>query len=135
VRFVRVARGSPVVEVVGIGRSLHVVGHLVRPGNFRAVTRIHRERLPAASCFGLSRADHHEAKAPIWIYPESIHSVAQQRHGRICRVDFEDLVGAQIVYAELHVAFGQLDLHGLIVQIQKPEARIRSHPHGGLVEV
>jgi hypothetical protein len=96
---------------------------------------VNRKRLATARDLRLSFSHCEETRIPVRVNVDHVRAVLQQRNRCIGSVHFKHLVLSKISNAEVHLAFRKLELHGLIIQVQKAEAGLRPHPHYRDVQV
>jgi hypothetical protein len=132
---VLIALSGPVLKLIGLRRSLDVIPQLVCSGQVHAAALIYSECLPTARNLRLSFSHGEIARIGIWIDTHHINAVLQQCERCIRSVDLKDLVLSKVPHAEIHLSFRELDLNGLIVQIEKTKAGLRRHPHDSYIQV
>ncbi len=135
VRVVLIALHRPVFKLVGLGCSLDIVTQLVRSGQVHAAALIDRKGLPAACDLGLPFSHDEKTRVSIRIDTHDVAAVLQKCERRVRSIYFKHLVLTEISDVEVHLSFRKFDLNGLIVEIQKTEARLGRHAHHGDVEV
>ncbi|HEY3442859.1 MAG TPA: hypothetical protein VGK29_19010 [Paludibaculum sp.] len=118
------------VELVGWTGTCEVVVNLIIPSHHSPLAGIDRERLATAGHFALSVAHCDNCGLRICICVDAVFAGLADGECHIRCVHLEDLALREIAEADGERAFGEADLDGLIVEIQKLEAGLRAEAQG-----
>lgn len=133
--FAIFARTGPALEVVWFLNTLNVFCELIRAGKLSALEWKHIEGLASASDRALAGVHCDYRRIAVRVGIKTIFARAQNRKGKIRRVDLIRIVRSEPRDVNFKRALGQLDLHSVIVQVQEGDASLVSHAESGAADV
>src|SRR6266849_3329446 len=123
-----VARIAPLIEIVAIPDAFDIGVQLVYAAEIRGFTGANRISRTAAGHFALTVANRDQGSVTIFVNVNAIRPGPQDIERQVWRVNFEGLILIQAPDAQVQRAFGQTNLHDVVVQIQKRKTSLRAQP-------
>ncbi|SPC21839.1 conserved membrane hypothetical protein [Cupriavidus oxalaticus] len=127
--FARVTCRGPAVEAVFGNGAAAGVGQ-VGAGKAHAVAALQFDRAAVAVDHGAAMPHRHRGGAAVRGHVEPVVARLARHEGQVGRIDLDGLVLRQRAHAHLQRALRQLDLRGVVVQVQDAGRGGTAHAHG-----
>ncbi len=130
-----IAALDPHVEPIGLVDWFYIGVQIARPVKVADLSGLHGVSLPAACHVPIASPDTNDGQAAILGHLHAIASRVGDIESEIRGVDFEIVVAAQTAHADVNCSGTQLQLHGVVIEIQKGNAGVLGQANGGRTEL
>src|SRR5258708_6319404 len=122
--FAAVAFVGPALQIVIVAHSFDIGIQLVRAAEDASLVGMHSKRLPTAGDFAFAIANDDYRCVAGFIHIDSINASTLNRESQVGSIDLEIFVTIQMPHANAQRAFGQLQLNGVVIEIQKRKTSV-----------